>query len=69
MDEGKKESFSLLSSVTAAGPPNGYSGKNSPLGGNRQTVAKKLVIKNLKLTPRLPPDFQVKLIQLLNYQY
>lgn len=54
MEEGKRESFSLLNSSQ-----NGYS-KNSPLAGNKQTAAKKLVIKNLKITPKLPPDFQAR---------
>jgi hypothetical protein len=55
MEERTRESFSLLNEASAA--QNGY--RNSPLGGNRQAVAKKLVIKNLKIAPRLPPDFQV----------
>jgi hypothetical protein len=55
MEEQRRESFSLL-------PQNGYN-KNSALSlGNKQASAKKLVIKNLKITPQLPPDFQVKLL-------
>jgi len=53
----KKANFSALSSNSHG--PNGFN-RNSPLGigGNRQAQTKKLVIKNLKQTPRLPEDFQ-----------
>jgi len=56
--EKKAANFSALSPNPHISP-NGFS-KNSPLGagGNRQAQTKKLVIKNLKQTPRLPEDFQ-----------
>lgn len=54
--EKKPANFSSLS-PTAASPARDYS---SPLGvgGNKQTAAKKLTIKNLRRAPALPEDFQ-----------
>jgi hypothetical protein len=60
MEEQKRESFSLLNN--SAMPQNGFN-RNSALGGNKQAAAKKLVIKNLKITPQLPADFQVTLFR------
>ena len=49
MEEQRRENFSELSESTLS------------FTGNRNTVAKKLVIKNLKIKPKLPHDFQVGL--------
>lgn len=46
MEEQRRENFSELSESTLS------------FTGNRNTVAKKLVIKNLKIKPKLPHDFQ-----------
>ena len=54
--EGKPANFSSLS-PPASSPAKDFS---SPLGmgGNKQTQAKKLTIKNLRRAPALPEDFQ-----------
>ena len=54
--EGKAANFSSLSPPTSS-PVRDFS---SPLGmgGNKQTQAKKLTIKNLRRAPALPEDFQ-----------
>ena len=54
--EGKPANFSSLS-PPASSPARDFS---SPLGmgGNKQTQAKKLTIKNLRRAPALPEDFQ-----------
>lgn len=58
----KRQNFSAMATAAALTSANGVKAGNHP---NKATTAKKLVIKNLKIKPTLPENFQERSVDKL----